>query len=528
MKSVRQLETKWDRLTKDQIIDLQGRKLRHYLNEIVLPFSSYYRDLFEKHGIDPASIQGVSDLSRLPFMSKADIGNTPEHPDRNRELAIIPDKKVFARRPSVIAQALFRGSAATQRALDKEYRPVFMTSTTGRSADPVPFLYTRHDIRNMALAGKRVMEVCGATQDQRMINMFPYAPHLAFWQTHYAGLDFGVFVLSTGGGKVMGTAGNLRAINKVNPDVIIGIPTFIYHVLSQAAEEGVLCKNLKKIVLGGEKVEIGMRKKLAQLAYKLGAKNVDVLATYGFTEAKMAFAECPYPEGEEPSGYHLCPDLGIVEVVDPATGSVVEEGCPGEIVYTSLDARGTTVLRYRTGDMIERGLVYGTCPHCGRMAPRLVGRISRCSEVREMSLNKVKGTLVDFNQLEHVMENVDHVGAWQLELRKIDDDPNELDELILHVEKADRIADGELTSLLKRQFQSNTEICPNRIEFHNAREIRQIQGVGVQLKEQKIVDHRPNGGPAPPRIFGHRNGEGLLKKLFGGFFQAKESSDTEK
>ena len=55
-----------------------------------------------------------------------------------------------------------------------------------------------------------------------------------------------------------------------------------------------------------------------------------------------------------------------------------------------------------------------------------------------MHLDKLKGTLVDFNQLEHVLDNVDSIGTWQLELRKAHDDPLDLDELILHVEKSGR------------------------------------------------------------------------------------------
>ena len=160
--------------------------------------------------------------------------------------------------------------------------------------------------------------------------------------------------------------------------------------------------------------------------FLLPGTHVDVLMTYGFTEAKMAWPECPYPEEEESGGFHLYPDLGIVEIVDPKTGESVDEGCPGEIVFTPLDARGTVVLRYRTGDLIDGGLVYEPCPHCGRELPRLVGRISRTSEVKEMHLDKLKGTLIDFNELEHVLDNFDSIGAWQLELRKANDDPLEL------------------------------------------------------------------------------------------------------
>src|SRR5205085_8944175 len=107
--------------------------------------------------------------------------------------------------------------------------------------------------------------------------------------------------------------------------------TFLYHVLQQAAAEGVRCEKLTQIVLGGEKVPDGIRTKLRAMAREIGAKKIDVLATYGFTEAKMAFAECPFPENEKPSGYHTFPDLGIVEIIDPKTGEPTANGEPGEI-----------------------------------------------------------------------------------------------------------------------------------------------------------------------------------------------------
>jgi phenylacetate-CoA ligase len=163
-------------------------------------------------------------------------------------------------------------------------------------------------------------------------------------------------------------------------------------------------------------------------------------------------------------------------------------------VFTPLESRGTVVLRYRTGDLIDGGQVYEPCPHCGRRLPRLVGRIARRSEMKEMQLDKLKGTLVDFNELEHVLDNVEAIGPWQLEIRKAHDDPLELDELILHVQKSNGADEEHVRDELREHFASILEVHPNQILFHSIEEMRRLQGVGTQLKELRVVDHRPGKG----------------------------------
>ena len=498
--SLSRLQNRWQQLPEAEIRRLQAEKLRLYLRNLVVPFSPHYRELFREHNLEANAFHTLEDLERLPFTKKSDLLPTPENPQRFKEFILTPDRETLARRPATLLRAAMHGRKRVEAELAAEFRPVSMFFTTGRAAEPLPFLLTRHDLDNLTLSSRRLMEICDAQPEFRMLNAFPFAPHLAFWFTHYAGTAFGVLTVSTGGGKVLGTEGNLRLIRKLNPEAIIGVPTFIYHLLQQAVGEKVRCPNLKRIVLGGEKTSDGLRRKLREMAAELGAPSVDVLATYGFTESKLAWAECPFPPGLESGGYHLYPDLGIIEIVDPKTGRVVPTGQPGEIVFTPLDARGTVVLRYRTGDCIDGGLVYGRCPHCGRALPRLVGKISRASEIREMHLDKLKGTLVDFNQLEHILDNAPHIGAWQLELRKLGDDPFNLDELILHVAKTDATSDPQLTHELQEQFYNQVEVHPNHIVFHDPEDMRRLQGVGRVIKEQKVVDHRPPPKGSAPGV----------------------------
>lgn len=478
----------WDAGAPEFWQQWQIRRLREYLTRRVLPFSAHYRQLFAEYGIHPEDIRSMSDWSKVPFTSKVDLAVPRE---RQREFVLIPDRDLLKREPRVILNTIFHGTARTKEKLEAEFRPVLLTSTTGRSSEPVPFLYTKHDLAHMEVTGRRIMEVGRSQQDYRHVNLFPYAPHLAFWQTHYAGLGFGTFVLSSGGGKTLGTDGNIAIIDRIQPDILIGMPTFVYHVLHQAVEEKRHWPNLKRIVLGGEKTPDGLRAKLRELCTQLGSLGTYILSIYAFTEAKMAWPECPTLPHESASGWHLFPDLGLVELIDPKTGQLVPDGKPGEIVFTPLDARGTVILRYRTGDLASGGLTWEPCPHCGRRCPRLIGPISRVSEQRTLNLDKLKGTLVDFNVLDHLLDDQRGVAAWQIELRKRHDDPLECDEVYLHVATTGKTNETALRDILVRRFHEATELKPNGILFHSVPELREMQGVGRLMKEEKIADHRP-------------------------------------
>lgn len=458
--------------------------LRRFLRQRVAPFSPFYRKLAAEHHIDFREIRTPDDLQLLPFTSKSMLTEP-------REFVLTPDPEVLRKQGKSILLALTHGPSRARDILEDELRPIFMTGTTGRSAAPIPFLYTAHDLANLAESGRRLMTLCRADRPLRHINAFPFAPHLAFWQAHYASIGHGTFMLSTGGGKTIGTEGNIRTISKINPNSIISMPTFLYHLLQQAKEEGCRWTNLTHLVLGGEKVPRGMRTKLADLCARIGSPHVAIMSTYGFTEAKLAFSECYNPPGQPSHGFHTYPDMGFVEIIDPHTGQRVPDRHPGEIVYTPLDARGTVVLRYRTGDLIEGGITREPCPYCGSTCPRLIGKISRVSDIRRLNIGKLKGTLVDFNALENLLDDTDGLGAWQIELRKRNDDPLESDTVTVHAVPLDGTSPDTLHERIAERFHQATEFSPNAIDFHTWPEMRLMQGVGKELKEQKVIDHRP-------------------------------------
>ncbi len=491
--------TAWQRmqrLPRSEQRAAQDALLQRYVREYLYPFSPYYRALFDDNGIRPEQIKTADDLRRIPLSSKQDLLPTDDDPQRFKQFILQPDpasiKKAWPlkKKLPLLWQKWTQGANAVRQRVRSEFAPCFMTFTTGRSAEPVPFFYSPHDIQNLHDTGARLVDVMGLDPDYRIANVFPYAPHLAFWQVFFAGQATGMMALSTGGGKVMGSSGDLRAISRLRADALIGVPGYVYHLLRRAVSEGLDLSSIRCVVLGAERVPPSLKGKIVQLLAAAGANDVRVFGTYGFTEARMAFAECPTKDNEY-TGYHLYPDLAIFEVIDPKTGEVLPDGEDGELVFTPLQARASTVFRYRTGDRVRGGLQYEPCPHCGRTVPRISSDLTRESSLKDLQLLKVKGTLVNLEDAAMLLGGMDEVEEWQIELRKKDDDPHEVDEMVVHLSVKSGACEDVAAKRVQELFKSRLEISPNRVEFYGLESMLNKIGMETEMKEKRFLDARP-------------------------------------
>ncbi|MFB6355066.1 MAG: phenylacetate--CoA ligase family protein [bacterium] len=474
---------------RDEAELYQDQRIGQFISDIVYPNSPYYQELFEQEDLSPNDIHDTDDLQKLPFTTKQDLLPSDEQPDRYRDFILQPDEERMKWKPSNILRALFFGRDTVREEIEREFRPVFLTATTGRSAEPVAFLYSKYDMDNLSSWGSRLIDVFGGTTDMKGINMFPYAPHLAYWQSVFAALDFGILAHSTGGGKVRGTEGNIDLMDRMQPEILIGMPSYVYHILREGNKQGASFESLEKIILGGEAITPSGRKKMIEQARDGGAGSVNVQATYAFTEARVAWGECP-GEPDQPTGYHYYPDVNYFELRDPETGERVPHEEGGELVYTPLDGRGSVVLRYRTGDLCE-SIQWGECPHCGRRLPRIMGPIQRVSKIEDLKLDKVKGTLVNFNNFQETLNGHEMVSEWQIELRKEDDDPMGLDELHLHVSYKEGIDEEQAKQQLREDIVEATEVSPNKIHSHSYEDMLERLGLETELKEERFLDNRP-------------------------------------
>jgi phenylacetate-coenzyme A ligase PaaK-like adenylate-forming protein len=222
----------------------------------------------------------------------------------------------------------------------------------------------------------------------------------------------------------------------------------------------------------------------------LGSSKVVISGTYGFTEARMAFSECPSPPDKTP-GYHVYPDKGVFEVVDPESGRVLGEGETGELVYTPIDGHGTVVCRYRTGDVAVGGITWEPCPWCGRTLPRIGTELRRASDQRSMSLTKIKGTLVDLSTMASILSDLPEVEEWQVVLQKKNDDPHGLDELVVRIATRPETDRASFEKKVRENLMLGVEVAPNVIEFKTRAEMLDVLGMETELKEKRFLDRRP-------------------------------------
>lgn len=475
---------KLNRLNRLEIQQLQNKLLRRFVRH-QLPYSPYYRELFKKHDLSWNDIKTTDDLQKIPFVSKADLAPTEDDRARPRQFILQPDEHLIKKHAakSLLAKIIWLKLTKqdAKRMLELEYKPIHIHFTTGRTALPTPFTYSTRDISVLRETGERLLDVVGVPRDQVAINGFPYSPHLAFWLCYHAMTKVGMTSLQTGGGKIMGTQKIIDAIERMKASLVAFIPGYAYHLLREAAKQKRDFSNVKYVMFGGERVSQGLREKVRSMLQSIGAQLPQIYATYAMTEGKTAWIQCA-----ESTGYHTYPDLEYFELVDQ-DGRRVEEN--GELVYTSLDWRGSVVMRYRTGDLVKR-INYEPCPACGKTVPQIFPDIQRSSEVKEFHLTKIKGELVNLNNFYPLLSGLKEIDEWQVRLKKKNNDPHDLDEIELAVSVKPGVIFEQFKALLERQIHNEVQVSADIVQEDTESLLTKL-GMETELKEKRIVDLRP-------------------------------------
>jgi hypothetical protein len=105
--------------------------------------------------------------------------------------------------------------------------------------------------------------------------------------------------------------------------------------------------------------------------------------------------------------------------------------------------------------------------------------------------SKIKGTLINLNDLNLILESEKAVDEWQIELRKKNDDPYEIDELIIYLSLSKGANASELKARLNGTIKAKTEVMPNEIIVLPHNQMIDRVEMEVSHKAKRLVDRRP-------------------------------------
>lgn len=351
-----------EKLDQKSIGDLQGRKLRAMVRDRMFRHHPFYSKLLRRPGVDPHDIEGVEDLKRLPFTTHEDLASDPE------SFILSPVENSFTGPRSLASrfQYLFYDAVVGNsriRQID-EYYPV----TTFETANGAPIYLSKFDLGIFKELCGRAAVCAGLAQTDRYLNVHPYGQNIDFWHSHYMAMMMRIFAAKAG---QSGPREALLVAKRLSPTVIAGDPFYLCFVAKAAAAAQADLSKLRIVLLSGSTLDEPLRARLKNSLEKSGSSPA-LVDSYAVPECKQSLSCC-----QGGNGYHTYPDVHIWECIDVKSGEPVGPGERGELVFTNIDGRGTTLLRYRTGDVAEGGIVNDVCESCGRTVPRIIGPITK-------------------------------------------------------------------------------------------------------------------------------------------------------
>jgi phenylacetate-CoA ligase len=396
------------------------------------------RSVYYKNRL-PESLGSVEEIHDLPFTTKQDLRDAfPEG------LLCVPREEVIR-----------------------------LHSSSGTTGQATVVYHTRKDIENWAELCARSMYMTGVRQEDVFQNMMGYGLFTGGLGLHYGSERLGALTIPASSGN---SRRQIRLMQDFHTTVIHITPSYALHLYSILQEEGVdplRDLELNIAFLGAEPYSEETRRKIEKLY------GMDAFNSYGLSEMNgpgVAF-ECT-----EKEGMHLWEDSYLLEVVDPSSGELVEDGVEGELVLTTLHREGMPIIRYRTGDIAS---VYPDACPCGR-THRRISRIKGRSD--DMLI--IKGVNIYPMQIEKVIMKVPEIGHnYLIEIDNVDF----LDTIRIRVEVVQEIFHGDVRELegLKRRIVEelkNEILIRPQVVLVEPNSLPATEGKAV-----RVVDRRQGG-----------------------------------
>ena len=386
--------------------------------------SPYYRELFR-------DATGVPSLASVPTADKRVVS------ERNLDFLCLPRDRV-----------------------------VEIVTTSGTAGKPLLWMLTEPDVQRLATNERLSFECAGLTASDTVL------VSVAMDRCFMAGLAYWLGLRELGCGSVRVGASSpalvLEMIERVQPTVIVAVPSFLRLVAAKARETGFDLKNcpVKKAVCIGEPIRdraLALNASGHAIESAWGAR---VYSTYGVTELANSLCECAAG-----AGGHLHEQQLHLEILDDR-GQPVADGEVDEVVATTFGVRAMPLIRYRTGDCAA--LFRAPCA-CGRTSPRLGPIVGR----KHQKL-KFKGTSLFPSTLATVLEEAVGVELFVIVARK----ENELSDAI------EVLVHGSASvAALREAIQARAKIAPP-IRQAAREEIEALQMPPSARKRRTFVDLR--------------------------------------
>ncbi len=417
--------------SRDEIAALQLERLKWSLRHAWenVPF---YRKKFEEAKVHPDDLKELSDLSKFPFTTKQDLrDNYPFG------MFAVPREEV-----------------------------VRIHASSGTTGKPTVVGYTKNDIRTWAKLMVRAFRSAGLRKGDILHNAYGYGLFTGGLGAHYGGEELGLTVIPVSGGM---TARQVTLINDFRPDGIAVTPSYMLAILDEFRNQGLDPResSLKVGIFGAEPWTNAMRREIEE------AFDMHAVDLYGLSEIIGPGVACECVETKD--GLHIYEDHFYPEIIDPATGEVLEDGEQGELVFTSLTKEAFPIIRYRTRDLTR--LLPGTARSFRRME-KVTGRTD------DMMI--IRGVNVFPTQIEEQLLKVEGLAPhFQIVLTR----DGRMDVMTIRTEAlpeaADEAARSAMADRLKRLVKETVGISTEVIVGEPGA-VPRSQGKAV-----RIIDERP-------------------------------------
>jgi phenylacetate-CoA ligase len=371
---------------------------------------AYHRSPFWRRKLDgarvkPEHIRSLEDIRRLPFLTKEEWlqsqGTSP----------------------------LFGDGLTASADLAMRYHQT--SGTSGRT--PLRVLDGRKDWEWQAEMWAYGLYAFGVRPQDVVYLPFSYGVFIGFWGAHYAAEKIGALVIPGGG---QGTEARIRQILELGATVVVATPTYALRLAQAAVEMGVDLARDSKVELlihaGEAGANIPSTKRAIEEAW--GARAGDFP---GMTESGTI---CAFECNEQCGAIHIIEDHYYEEVVDPVSGEPLGYGQRGERVMTSFGRGLMPVLRYRTGDLVER-VEARACP-CGRTFDLYRGGVIG----RKDDMKIIRGVNVYPSAVENIVREYEEINEFQIVITK----EGPLDEITVKVEPRPEVAESAYSALRER------------------------------------------------------------------------------